>query len=156
MVRSLLLLLLLLLYHIYIAPFSCDTRSKALYIYCCSHKGAGASSTGADTAWSDQRDRLRESPQKGERDIRYRHVRRCRMRLALVSNRQPGSFMCPVYSTDTQLPGTFNQSYSPHGPVKREIIRIEFQKFPGPRPGIEPGTSGLTTQRVSTLSYLSA
>ena len=98
-----------LLYHINIAPFSCDTRSKALYIYCWSHKGTGASSTRADTAWSDQRDRLRESPQKGERDIRYRHVWRCGMRLALVWNRQPGSFMCPVYSTDTQLPGSFNQ-----------------------------------------------
>ena len=74
------------------APFSCDTRLKALYIYCCSNKGTGASSTGTDTAGSNQRDRQRESPQKVMRDIRYRHVRRCRMRLAFISNRQSGSF----------------------------------------------------------------
>ena len=150
----------LLLYYIYIPPYSCDTRSKAFYIYYCSHKGTGASSTSVKTAWSDQRDRLRESPKKGERYIRYRHFRRT-MRLALISNRQPGSLMYPVYSTDTQLP-LIRYLYSPHGPngphrqVKREILRIEFQKFSGPRPGIEPGTSGSTTQRFSTLSYHTA
>ena len=36
-------------YHIYIAPFSCETSSKALHSKC-SHKGVDASSTSAGTA----------------------------------------------------------------------------------------------------------
>ena len=63
--------------------------------------------TSVDTAWSDQMHRLRESPQKGEREIIYRHAR-CTMHLDLTSNRQPDSLMCLVY-TNTQLPSTFNQ-----------------------------------------------
>ena len=30
-------LIIIILYHIYIAPISCDIRSKALYIYCCNN-----------------------------------------------------------------------------------------------------------------------
>lgn len=38
------------------------------------------------------------------------------MRLAFTSNRKPGSLMCSVNSTDSQLPSTFNQySYSQRG-----------------------------------------
>ena len=47
-----LIIIIIIIYHIYITPVSCETRSQALYIdpNCCSHKGAGASSTSTDTA----------------------------------------------------------------------------------------------------------
>ena len=70
------------------------------FTLCCSHRSTGASFTSADTAWFDQRDRLRESSKKGEREIRYRHAQHT-MRLAFTSNRQPDSLMCPVYSNYT-------------------------------------------------------
>ena len=57
---------------IFLALFSCEALSKVLYIVnrvWCSHKGACASSTNADTAWFDQRNRLRESHKKAERYI---------------------------------------------------------------------------------------
>ena len=61
-------------FHIYVAPFSCETRSKKLQ-KCYSHKGAGSFSTSADTTYSDLRDILKESPQKVEREFRYRNAR---------------------------------------------------------------------------------
>ena len=49
------------------------------------------------------------------------------MRLALTSNRQTGSLMCPVCSTDTQLPGSFYQySYGPHGRMSVKYYEKSF------------------------------
>ena len=48
----------------------------------------------------------RKPPAGREKESEYRWRT---MRISLISNRQPGSLMCPVYNIDTQLPGTFNQ-----------------------------------------------
>ena len=120
--------------------------------------GAGASSTSTDTEWSDQRDRMRQSPQKKDTEIRYRHVRHGAPSSYWIDSLVLLRARCtaPIHSFLDYFNQILIQSHGPHGPVKREILRIEFQKFPGPRPGIEPGTSGSTTQRFSTLSYHSA
>ena len=102
----------------------------------------------ADTAWSNQRDRLRESPRR-ER-FRYGHVRRCRVPLALISNRQLGSLMCPVYSTDTQLPDAFNQLFIQY--TRSDIAgntTNRISEMSRALAGIEPGTSGLTAHHVT-------
>ena len=98
---------------------------------------------GTDREKAPRRERERE------RDIRYRHVRRT-MRLALISNRPPGSLMCPVYSTDTQLPGTFNQILIQY--IRSDIAgntTNRISKTSRALAGIEPGTSGLAAQHVT-------
>ena len=62
------------------------------------------------------------------------------MRLALISNRQPGSLMCPVYSADTLLPSTLNQyAYSPHGRISGKYYEYNFRNFQSPGRESNPG-----------------
>ena len=75
-------------------PFKCALDSL------CTHKDTGASDIyqcRRCVIWPG--DRLRESHQKGEGIIRYRHD----ICLALSSNRQSGSLMNPMYITDTRM-----------------------------------------------------
>ena len=68
--------------------------------------------------------------------------------LALTLNRQSGYLM---YSTNTQLPASFNQTHIQSTQSDtQEIVRIEYQKFPEPKTAVEHRSSGLTVMRCTT------
>ena len=78
------------------------------------------------------------------------------MRLALTSNRKYGSLMCPMYSTDIQLLGTFNQySYSSHSRISGAYYEYNSWNFQNPGRESSPGPLDWQTS-VLPLSYHSA
>ena len=136
-----------------LAPFSCERRSRALTTVCAT-KRAHVHLLQVQI----QRDLTRKSDwEKAPRSWDTDMPGIC---LVLTSNKQPGSFICPVYNTNAKLPCTFNQILIMYTWLdKREKLRNEFQKFPDTRPGIEPGSSGLTvlcgTTRTITPLWIS-